>query len=233
MAALVRPPEDVREEPMDREEVRARWHASVPRWYSPWAHLAFPSVVGIGLIAVAIASVRDLRPWQLFMVPLVFVLSNITEWRAHKHILHRRFWPLHALYERHTPNHHRVFITTDMTIRSAREFRFVLLPFYAIVAIFAITCPITLVLLLFGLRNLAALYVATSMAYVVCYEWLHLINHLPETTRIARIPFIRSLCRHHATHHDPAIMQKWNFNVMPPLWDWVRGTTFKGPRAPR
>ena len=32
------------------------------------------------------------------------------------------------------------------------------------------------------------------------------------------------LRRHHALHHDPKLMQKWNFNVSLPLWDLVRGT---------
>ena len=25
--------------------------------------------------------------------------------------------------------------------------------------------------------------------------------------------------RHHALHHDPKLMQKWNFNVSLPLWE--------------
>jgi len=25
-------------------------------------------------------------------------------------------------------------------------------------------------------------------------------------------------------HHAPELMQKWNFNVTIPLWDWVRRT---------
>ena len=36
------------------------------------------------------------------------------------------------------------------------------------------------------------------------------------------------LRQHHATHHRPELMQTWNFNVNFPLWDWVRGTTYKG-----
>jgi sterol desaturase/sphingolipid hydroxylase (fatty acid hydroxylase superfamily) len=44
---------------------------------------------------------------------------------------------------------------------------------------------------------------------------------------------VRALRRHHAVHHDPELMQRWNFNVTVPLWDLVRGTIHRAgpPRA--
>lgn len=215
-----------------REAARARWLREIPRWYSPSAHLAFPSLVGLGSIALAITSLRQLEFWQLSMIPLAWIVSNAVEWRAHRDILHHRRWPLEELYDRHTPNHHRVFVTGEMEIRSPREFRFVLLPFYAIVAIFALTAPIALALALFGQRNLAALFVASSMAYVVSYEWLHLAYHLPASTFIGRLALVRRLREHHAKHHDPSLMQRWNFNVTVPLWDWLSGTIHRLERPP-
>jgi hypothetical protein len=208
--------------PLSREEVRARWLAEIPWWYWPWGHLAFPSIVGSLVIAFAIRSVHDLRAWQALMVPAVLLLSNAVEWRVHKNVLHRRQWPLADLYYRHTPNHHRVFVTDDMVVRSPREFRFVLLPFWAIVAILCLNAPITGGLLLAGQQNLAALYVATTTAYILSYEWLHLAYHLPPSSFVGRR--VGALRRHHATHHDPSLMQSWNFNVTVPLWDWIRGT---------
>jgi len=32
------------------------------------------------------------------------------------------------------------------------------------------------------------------------------------------------LREHHRRHHHPALMQKWNFNVTVPLFDWVHRT---------
>jgi hypothetical protein len=210
----------------EREAVRARWLAEIPPWYSPWAHLAFPSVVGLTLIGCALATLHGVRAPELMLVPFVWIVSNAVEWRAHRNVLHRRFWPLVELYERHTPNHHRVFVTEDMSLRSAREFKFVLLPFYGIVAIFALTAPFTLALVWAGQRNLAALFVATTMGYVLSYEWLHLAYHLRPDSFVGRLGFVRALRRHHATHHDPSLMQRWNFNVTLPLWDWIRGTIY-------
>jgi sterol desaturase/sphingolipid hydroxylase (fatty acid hydroxylase superfamily) len=62
------------------------------------------------------------------------------------------------------------------------------------------------------------------MGYSVSYEWLHLSYHLPRESGIGRRGVIQRLRRHHAIHHDPRLMQRWNFNVTIPFWDWVRGT---------
>ena len=207
-----------------REEMRAR----IRPGYSAELHVAAPAIVGLGLIACAIACLHNVRWWELSLVPIVYVISNATEHRAHRLALHRRTRGVEILYDRHTPLHHRIFVLRDMAIRDKRECALVLLPWFGIVAIFAMTAPIT-VGLFFVDRNLACLFVATTMSYVLSYEWLHLAYHLPETTFIGRLGIIRVLRRHHATHHHPPLMQKWNFNVTVPLWDWVRKTTYKGP----
>src|SRR5207245_7721678 len=75
-----------------------------------------------------------------------------------------------------------------------------------------------------GHDNLAALFAITCMLYVLGYEWLHLSYHLGPDSWIGRRKVIGLLRRHHATHHDPRLMQRWNFNVVVPFWDWVRGT---------
>ncbi len=211
-----------------REAVRARWHAAIPSWYSPWAHLGFPTIVGLGVIAWSLLRLHDLHAWQLAIVPITWVVSNAVEWRAHRDVLHKRTWPLQELYDRHTPNHHVVFISGDMALRSAREFKFVLVPFYGIVAILVMVFPIALGLSWFGHGNVSALFLATTMGYTLSYEWLHLAYHMPEDSFVGRLPVVGLLRRHHATHHDPALMRRWNFNVTVPLWDWVRGTTYRG-----
>jgi hypothetical protein len=193
------------------------------------AALAFPSVVGIGVMLASLALVRDLRAIELLTVPVTFLVVNAGEWRIHRDLLHKRTPPLAVLYDRHTPQHHMIFVTGDMAMRSPREFRLVLIPAYGIIAAAAGALPIPAVMWLWlGLRNPALLFMATTMAYVVSYEWLHLAYHLPATNAIARTPLIARLRHHHAVHHAPELMQKWNFNVTIPLWDWVRRTTWRG-----
>ncbi|MFN8543880.1 MAG: fatty acid hydroxylase [Candidatus Binatia bacterium] len=207
-----------------RDRLRADVLARTPRWYSPWVHLAFPSLVGLGMVGASLHLLDGPSQWELLTVPVAFLLVNLNEWHVHRNVLHRRSWPLEALFWRHTPEHHVIFVRDDMAMRSAQEFRLVLIPSYGIVAIFLTTLPITAALWSLVSHDVARLWVATSMGYVVAYEWLHLSYHLPRDHPIARSRAIRWLSRCHATHHTPELMQHWNFNVTVPIADWLLGT---------
>lgn len=210
-----------------RDRVRAEAVARIPWWYNPWGHLAFPSAVGLGLVTASIAMLRSPSALELVAVPVFFVLINFNEWHVHRNVLHRRSWPLEELFWRHTPEHHVIFVRDDMAMRERREFRLVLIPFYGILAIFVTSLPITVGLWFFVSPNVALLWVATSMAYTVAYEWLHLAYHLPAESHIGRSRAIAFLRRHHATHHTPELMQRWNFNVTVPLADLVLRTVYR------
>jgi hypothetical protein len=214
-------------DPARRDALRAELVARIPRWYSPVMHLLFPSLCGVTIIAGALWLARDLHAWQLAVLPVAFLILNAGEWRVHRDLLHRRTPPLQVLYDRHTPEHHMVFVTEDMAIRNRREFRLVLIPFYGILAAALSALPIPAILWWLGQRNLGLLFFATAVGYTVLYEWLHLSYHLPEAHFIGGSRLIARLKRHHAVHHDPQLMQRWNFNVTIPLWDWVRRTTFR------
>jgi hypothetical protein len=192
--------------------------------YSPWAHFLTTSLGAIALMAGSLLCLRDVRAWQLLMVPVAYVIGNAGEWHLHRGLLHHRHPPLEILYDRHTPRHHGVFIEDDMAIRSAREIRMVMFPPYAFAGGMLLLAPVALLLVLIGQPNLAALWMATVAGYFLSYEWLHLAFHLPAGSRIGRLGFVRALARNHSAHHDPARMQRANFNVTVPLWDLVRGT---------
>jgi hypothetical protein len=212
-----------------RAELRADLLSRIPRWYSPWLHLAFPAVAGIAIAAGALSFVEDLRTWQIALVPAFFVIGNAIEWHAHRGLLHRRTWPLAVLYVRHTPQHHAVYVAEDMFIREWRELKLILLPAYGVLAIALVSSPAAIALALAGQRNLAALWVASAVLYVLSYEWLHLAYHLPADGAIGRLKVTRWLRQHHQRHHAPHLMQRWNFNVTLPLWDHVRGTVWHAP----
>ena len=190
--------------PERRDALRARAVAEIPSWYRPWLHLAFPSLVGLGVILACVLSLHALRPVELLSVPLTFLVLNAGEWRIHRDMLHRRTPPLTVLYDRHTPQHHMIFVTDDMAIRSTREFYLVLIPAYGIIAAGVGALPIPAALWLgLGLRNPALLFMATTMAYVVAYEWMHLSYHAPADSFVGRMRIIQRLRRHHAMHHAP------------------------------
>lgn len=206
-----------------REELRQAAVATTPRWYSPWLHLAFPSLVGAAVIAFACAMVDGLRLWQLAVIPAGFVLANLVEWHAHKELLHKRRWFAPALYDQHTPKHHQIYTTDAMEVQDPRELRLVLIPAYGILLILLSSAPMTYLLWRWS-PNVAWLWLATNTGYILAYEWLHLAYHAPKTSFAGRNRWIRKLRRHHAIHHDLQMMQAWNFNVTVPLFDWILGT---------
>ena len=96
-----------------------------------------------------------------------------------------------------------------------------LIPAVGVLGIIATSLPgAALAGWLFG-ANVGWLFLLTSGAYVTSYELTHLAYHLPAHSFIGRRAFVRAMREHHARHHDPRLMQKWNFNVTLPLADWI------------
>jgi hypothetical protein len=210
-----------------RDRYRAELLAALPRSYSPWLHLLAPSLVVAVTGAVCVARIDDLRAIELTVVPVLFVLANAFEWRLHKSYMHRPRWPLRLLYEQHTLMHHRLYVEEDMDFQSFREAAFVLFPWYAVPLVLVGTSPIAAGLWLGISPNTGLLFVFSCVAYVLCYEWLHMSFHFPRDSFVGRRRLVRWLARHHARHHAPRRMAHWNMNVVFPLWDHVRRTVAK------
>jgi hypothetical protein len=208
-----------------RDRVRAASLAATPRWYNPWFHLGSTTGIAIVCLVLGALMLHGVKPLEWLVVPAVFLFANGFEWRAHKDVLHRRLpFPLSDVYDRHTPRHHAVFMTNDMTIRSTREFRMVLMPAIGVAAIVVAITPFALLVAwLFG-ANAGWLVLVTGGVYMVTYELTHLAYHLPPESFIGRMALVRVLRHHHARHHDPRLMNKWNFNVTFPLFDLLHGT---------
>ena len=189
-----------------RERIRASWASEVRR-YSPLLHLAAPALFGVAIIGIAASTIRNLQWWEALFGVALLVLSNATEWRIHKSLLHRRSRLSAPLYDRHTPRHQMVFVTDDMAIRGPQEFRMVLLPPYAILGLVVFLSPLTATLWFTGHHNLAAVFLTETTGYVLVYEWLHLAFHFPRASKIGSLAAISWLALHHSIHHDPRIMQ--------------------------
>src|SRR5262249_38691161 len=131
-----------------REERRRRAVAALPPWYNPGLHLALPALFGLGIIALASRYVSGLSAGDLAFSGVIYLLSNAVEWRVHRDLLHRRMPFAEVLYDRHTPQHHAIYLTEDMAMRERREWALVLLPAYAILLILLGNSPIAFVLYL-------------------------------------------------------------------------------------
>jgi sterol desaturase/sphingolipid hydroxylase (fatty acid hydroxylase superfamily) len=207
-----------------REAFRQRQVAAIPRLYSPWLHLAGTTLPGVAVVVGAALYVSGLRPLELLTIPVTFVLANLGEWHAHRNLLHRRWRVLPVLYDKHTPMHHRVYRYADMDIRSTRELKLVLIPAAGVMGLVVFNAAVAVGIGALISANVGWLFLATVGVYVVSYELSHAAYHLPATHPIGRLGLVRRLRELHAIHHDPRVMQRWNFNVTLPLADWLFGT---------
>jgi hypothetical protein len=217
---------DLRPAPKSRrsEPFRRQLIDKIPGWYSPWGHLA--GTVGVGVITLFIAAPRLDAPALLdfLTIPIAMVFSNLVEWFAHRHLMHHRRFPFWVLFDRHTPEHHRVYAYDSMAIESRAELRLVLIPAVGVLGIVLLAAPAAFLAGLLVNPNVGWLFLMTSAVYVVGYELSHLAYHLPESSFVYRLPLLRTLREHHAHHHIPGLMQKANFNVTIPLGDLLFGT---------
>lgn len=212
-----------------REAFRASMVSAIPRWYSPWGHLAGTAGVGIIAVGLAVSKTRDVSGLKLVVPLVVFALANLFEWYVHRHVMHRRRRLVAVLYDRHTPEHHRIFERENMAIREPRELRLVLIPAAGVLGVVLLATPAAyLAGALLG-ADVGWIVLASASLYVVGYELTHLCYHLPESSIIYRMSFFRLLREHHARHHQLELMQRYNFNVTVPLGDLLFGTL--APRA--
>lgn len=209
-----------------REKVRQKALDEIPWWYSPYAHLA--STTGIGLV-VLVASIvgisRATFRWtDALVIPLVVAFGNFFEWAVHRDVLHKRRWPVEVIYDRHTPMHHMVYIEEAMEMRTVKEFRLILIPAAGVLGIVLATAPPAFLIAHFWSQAAGWLFLLSASLFMVSYEVLHLCYHAPKNSFIGRRKVIALLRAHHARHHDPRLMQRYNFNVTVPIFDVVMGT---------
>ena len=203
----------------------------MPWWYSPWAHLAFPSAVGLGLIALPSRSsgpaagraahrpdrVPARQPERVVRPPEHPPPAHLAA-RGPLLAAHARA-PRHLRARRHGDALHAgVPAGADPVLRHRGD-----LPHGAPHHHRALATLVS--------RNVACLWVATPWA-----TWSRTSGSTSPTTCRADSPIGRSgiigvLRRHHALHHTPELMQHWNFNVTVPLADWILRTTHPGTRA--
>lgn len=206
------------------EHKREELITMIPRWYSGFLHLVFIHIFGIGGIVACLAGVQSPTWWQWLLIPAFFIFANGFEWWIHRGPMHHRTRTLALLYQRHTLEHHVVFTDKIMGLRNDRELFYVLFPPWFLPLILVMNLPIALLLSLMGSVNLGLLFYASALAYYLVYEWFHFLHHVPPETWLGRRAWVGWLRQLHKDHHDPARMEKGNFNVSFPLWDWILGS---------
>ena len=215
-------------------EYRRAYRAEhVPPGYSGPLHFTLILGFVVAVIATGIYRLESVSALEWLTVPLTFLYANLAEYLGHRFVMHRRRPGLGLIFERHTLQHHRFFTHEAMRFDCSDDWRAVLFPpmlmvFFAT----AFALPVGLLLTWLFSANVAWLFVVTALAYYGSYEILHFAYHQDDKSWILRLPGVQRMRRLHLKHHDPAVMQRANFNITWPICDWLFGTWASGEPGP-
>ena len=73
--------------------------------------------------------------------------------------------------------------------------------------------------------NVGWLTMCTTTGMYLTYEFMHFCCHVEENAFVRWCPFVNTLRRHHAAHHNQSIMMERNMNLTFPIADWMFGTS--------
>ena len=198
--------------------------------YSGWGHFAFTTIGSLAVIIFAVSRVERPTALELALLPIFFLIANLTEYFGHKGPMHHRTRGLGIVFQRHTLQHHAFFTEQAMACDTSRDFKIILFPPVMLAFVVGITVPLGALFYLVISPNAGYLFGAVAIGYFLTYEWLHFAYHQPESSWVWGIPGLPALRRHHQAHHDPALMTRWNFNITFPVGDRIFGTTWKGTK---
>lgn len=194
-----------------------------PNPYFRRAHLIVHGTPVIASCAYAASRLADVKTLEWLAVPVWLLLGSGFVYWFHRHVLHRPtrfFW---FAYEKHTLQHHRFYDYEHITRDEPDDLHITLFPFWAASVLAVLSYLTSLALAPLVGENLAHLSMFMMNAYFALYELAHTTSHLPDGHLLTRLPVLRFLREHHRLHHDPALMGRYNFNVVIPLFDWLLG----------
>jgi hypothetical protein len=206
---------------------RAEYRSRIAGWYEGVVHVAIIYTIGLAALYIYIANIRAAAWWEWLTIPIVFLLCNLFEWYLHKYIMHRpqQIRALRAIYSRHTLQHHQFFTDREMRFANSRDWRVTFFPPYAMVVFILMSIPPALVLGWLFSPNVGWLLMCTTTGMYLIYEFMHFCCHVEENAFVRHCPFVNTLRRHHAAHHDHGIMMQQNMNLTFPIADWLFGTS--------
>lgn len=200
----------------------------IPSFYSGWLHLGFTAFACLAIIFWCASQLSSVTFFEWLTLPATFLYANLSEYLGHRGPMHHPVRGLRTIYRRHSREHHIFFTAENMIARDADDFTAVLFP--PILLLFftaAFALPVGVLLAWLTSANVAYLFGLMSLAYFLNYELLHLAYHLPETSWVYKIPFVKELRKHHTVHHRLELMSQYNFNITYPIADWLFGTVYR------
>jgi len=209
-----------------QRQFREKYVSQISPWYHGLVHASVKYAAGIAAIAWCASRMQG-ATWEWLLIVPVALAGNFAEWAMHKYVMHRLrdVFAVRAIYDRHTRQHHQYFTDNDPTISTVQEFRIVFFPWRVLIVLAVFGA-------LFGyiagrLLNPNAGYVVfiTMIGHYMVYETFHFCCHVPDNWFVRNVPFVNTIRRHHAAHHNMGIMMHCNMNLTFPIADWAMGTS--------
>lgn len=194
----------------------------LPKTYNPYVHVFF----NLGLLAtLMVYNFTKVSSWNLISILVLvgmYFFGDLVVFVLHKYPLHHRFKYWSYPYDTHTVMHHRYFTADTITYDDAVDFNAVFFPMIVIAGFGLIGAPLIFVgaNYFFGLE-MAHLITGSAAGYFLLYEFFHWASHLHAEHVLMKFPWIKYMRSHHIAHHNPRLMNKFNFGIVDPLADFI------------
>ena len=209
-----------------QRKFRESYKSNISPFYSGLLHITVMYSAGAGLIYYCLTQLQG-ATWAWLTIIPVAIAGNFVEWAMHKYVMHRQIdvFALRAIYDRHTRQHHQYFTDTEYTIDTTREFRIVFFPWRVLTVLIVSGSALGYAASVLLNPNVGYILFITMIGHYLVYETFHFCCHVHENWFVRNVPFINTIRRHHAAHHNLGIMMHKNMNLTFPLADWIMGTT--------
>jgi len=206
---------------------RKSYREQIDGWYNGLLHVAIIYSIGGLLLFHYINNINNIVAWELIIIPVTFIICNIFEWALHKYVMHKpqNFPGARAIYSRHTQQHHQFFSKDEMRFAGSHDWRVTFFPPYALIVFTLMSIPGMLILSWIFSPNTGWFFIITTTSMYLIYESMHFCCHIGDNFLIRNLPFVNTLRRHHAAHHDQGVMTKINMNLTFPIADWLFKTS--------
>ena len=209
-----------------QRKFRQKYVSEISPWYHGFVHIGVMYAAGIGAIWWCVSQMQS-PTWEWLLIVPVAIAGNFGEWALHKYVMHRLrdVFAVRAIYDRHTRQHHQYFTDNDPTINTVKEFRIVFFP-WRVLIVLAVMGGLLGYVAAQGINpNAGYVVFITMIGHYMVYETFHFSCHVPDNWFVRNMPFINTIRRHHAAHHNMGIMMHCNMNLTFPIADWAMGTS--------
>lgn len=209
-----------------QKKFRAAYVNQISPFYNGLFHIGVMYLVGS--LAIYYCTTQLSNPtWEWLLIIPVAIAGNFVEWGLHRYVMHRLVdvYALRAIYDRHTRQHHQYFTDTDYTISSVKEHRIVFFPWRVLIVLGVFGSVLGYIASKLINPNAGYILYMTMVGHYLIYETFHYCCHVQENWFVRTMPFVNTIRRHHAAHHNLGIMMHKNMTLTFPFADWVMGTS--------